>query len=291
MKISDTFPDVIALSSMSSSPHLDREILLSHILQKPRSFCIAHPEYTLTGEEEIRYKALLQRRMSFESMDQILGEKEFFGIPFCVNESVLSPRPETEWIVEEFLRLLAEFDKEPRFSTVVDVGTGSGCILLSLAQSLQKTHPEVFSRMTFVGGDISEKALEVAKKNAEALHLLPFISFVLSDLLQNIPLLDPKKALLVANLPYIPEGDTLPPEVLLNDPHTALFSGETGVDHYLRLFSELPENIGGILFEFHPPQQNILKDSLLKRFPKANISFFSDFTGQMRFGKMIIDNL
>ncbi len=287
MKISETAVHLSQLAMVSDTPHLDREILLSYVLQKPRSFCIAHPEYECTPEEKFQYMAVLKRRLEYETIDTIVGEKEFFGISFVVNSSVLSPRGETEWIVEEALRLMVEYD----FSTIIDVGTGSGCILLSLMSHIQKMNPRIFLNTVFIGSDISEKALEVAQKNANILHLQKNVTFVHTDLLQKISLQNPVKTLILANLPYIPKSDVLPREVLQNDPHLALFSNKNGTGHYQRLFEQIPPNIGGFLWEFHPPQKAVLQTLVHKKFFKHDIRFYADIHEHVRFGKILLSSL
>lgn len=175
---------------------LDADILLSHVLKKPREFIYAHPEHELSKKQRKKYLELIARRKKLEPIAYIIREKEFFGLPFYVDKNVLIPRPDTEILVERILKLF-DTSRYAGLLRVLDVGTGSGCIAITLKKYLP--------RAKVIATDISQKALKIAKKNAKKNHAK--IIFYCSDLFNNIP----KKYLgkidiIVANLPYLPKN-------------------------------------------------------------------------------------
>ena len=194
---------------------------------------LSHGETELTKEEQNSYKEALHKRMQHIPVQYITGVQEFMGLSFCVNEHVLIPRQDTEILVEEVLKQLHD-----GFS-ILDMCTGSGCIILSLLQYSNDCEA--------VGADISAEALNVAKKNAERLGKT--VKFVQSDLFKNI---SGRFDLIVSNPPYIRSDviDTLMDEVRLHEPLTALDGKEDGLYFYRRIISEsrLHLNRGGMIF-------------------------------------------
>src|SRR5919108_4278900 len=144
------------LAPISDTPALDASVLLAHIVRKPRSWVITHPELTLTNEQQERLNDSLTRLERGESFPYVLGHWEFFGMEFDITPDVLIPRPETELLVE---RAIAWLRESPVRSTVADVGTGSGAIAVSIAANVPDAN--------ILATDISANALDVAKKNAE----------------------------------------------------------------------------------------------------------------------------
>ncbi|HCW74922.1 MAG TPA: peptide chain release factor N(5)-glutamine methyltransferase, partial [Candidatus Marinimicrobia bacterium] len=155
-------------------PHLEAEILLSEILKKPREFILAHGERALTKPQITDYKLLIKKRLKGMPIAYITGEKEFYGLKFKVNKNVLIPRPETELMVEEALKLTA--DGTP--AAIIDVGTGSGCVIITLAKQI--------ANCEFLATDISAKALAVAGQNAKLHGVAKKIKFLKGDLLEPI---------------------------------------------------------------------------------------------------------
>jgi release factor glutamine methyltransferase len=300
------------LSGISESPNLDTEILLSEVLQKSREWILTHSEEITTHEGEKAFLSLVQRRKNGEAISEILGRKEFFGREFLVNQDVLTPRPETELLVEKALALCERFS----FERIIDIGTGSGCIAITVLKELEqkKNYPpdkgeiggfyesenqskkskvekyrsiQSFQKesLEFIALDISDEALSVAKENAKKHEVLENILFIRSDLLFFI---SPKaNDLFVANLPYIPAADILPIEVQKGDPDLALFSGEDGLDAYRTLFKDLAKRWNtipfSIVFEFHPPQKETLEALFQELFEqKAQWEFYRDYSGKWR---------
>ena len=212
---------------LRSGPHPERarrdaEVLLLHLIHRDRAFLIAHPLDTLTAEGAVRYYALIERRLAGEPIQYLIGETEFYGLPFHVDRNVLIPRPETEHLVEQALRLAANFER-PR---IVDVGTGSGAIAVALACKLPA------ARITAI--DVSAQALAIARGNAELNGVAERIRFLGGDLLA--PVAGEQFEMVVSNPPYVAESDraSLAVEVRNYEPALALFAG-AGLDIYRRL--------------------------------------------------------
>jgi release factor glutamine methyltransferase len=223
----------------SKLPLSEKEILLASVLEQDRSFLKGFRETKLTESQIRRFKRLNNRRENSEPLAYLLGHKEFFGLKFLVNQSVLIPRPETEALVEQALKYL-ENKVSP---TLVDVGTGSGCIAIAIA----KNNPEA----TIYATDISEEALEVARKNARLNNVSKRIIFIKTNLLEAVK---DKLNLIVANLPYIPEEryPNLAAEIVNFEPKEALISGKTSTKIYEKLFSQAKTKLhpeGKIFYE------------------------------------------
>jgi release factor glutamine methyltransferase len=199
-----------------AAPEWDAERLLRHVLGWDRAALIANPEHVVSGPEEERLRSLVRRRAVREPLQYILGTQAFWKHEFLVTPAVLIPRPETELLVETALELLEGVDKP----VIVDVGTGSGCIALSLA--FERPDAEVHAT------DISEPALEVARENARRLGLEGRVAFHHGDLLEPVAGLEGRVDLIVSNPPYVDpaERDTLAPEVRDHEPATALFAAD-----------------------------------------------------------------
>jgi release factor glutamine methyltransferase len=219
--------ELAASEHLRANAHRDAERLLLHTLQIPRTTLLAHPTRELSAIEESLYESNIARRLKNEPIQYIIGEQEFYGLPLKVTPAVLIPRPETEHLVEAVLQRLAP-DQPHR---IVDIGTGSGAIAITLAVHLPQAN------ITAI--DLSPEALKVAQANAETHAVGNRINFLQSDLLAAIANEFPYDAI-VSNPPYIPESDspTLHPEVRDHEPHTALFSGSEGLDIYRRLIPQ-----------------------------------------------------
>lgn len=222
-------------NGVPSAP-LAAELLLMHILGKDRAFLYAHPESVLDAEQAARYQQLIEQRAAGTPVQYLTGSQEFWGLVFEVNPSVLIPRPETEHVVEVALERLGTRRAEPL--NVADVGTGSGCLAVSLAHELPNAK--------IVATDISRPALAVAERNAQRHGFAGRIEFRRAQFLRAY-LADgpfPKRCfdLVVSNPPYIAldEAASLPREVREHEPHEALFAGADGVAAYPRLIEQAP---------------------------------------------------
>ena len=228
--------------------------LLIHVLSVDRAFVIAHPEYELSDEQSNSFVELLGRRAAREPLQYIVGYQEFFKFKFEVTPDVLIPRPETEIIVEAALALT---DRKRSFS-ILDVGTGSGCIIISLLNELENAHA--------TATDISSKALEVAQRNAQRHNVSDRLTLIQADSLS--PLNQSETfSLIVSNPPYVPARDiaTLQREVREYEPLTALASGADGLDHIRALLHETPrlvEHNGYFIFEIGFGQSDAIEQLL-----------------------------
>lgn len=211
---------------LSAGPHPDRarqdtDTLLLHVLEKTKSWLLAHSDEQLAASEASRYAELLERRYRGEPIQYIVGEAEFYGLPFRATPDVLIPRPETEHLVEKALEVAASFPA-PR---IVDVGTGSGCIAVALAHHLPQ------ARITAI--DLSAPALAIAEENAKRNGVA--LRFLEGDLLT--PVAGEHFDLIVSNPPYVPLADraSLAVEVRDHEPALALFAGPDGLEICRRL--------------------------------------------------------
>lgn len=219
---------------------LDSQTLLAEALGKDRTYLIVNFNEQLSDELLAGYQRLIARRASGEPLQYITGHQQFFGLEFEVTPAVLIPRPETELIVEEVIRLV-DVHKIAK-PVIVDVGTGSGCIAIALARELED------AKVTAV--DISETALEIARRNAAKHELADRVRFVNSDLLAAFPEIQFADFIL-SNPPYVAvhELPTLQREVRDWEPHTALTDNADGLSFYRRLLNETPIRLkpGGFL--------------------------------------------
>jgi release factor glutamine methyltransferase len=247
---------------------LDAETLLLHMLHCDRAFLIAHQNEALTAERAVHYYALIERRMAGEPIQYITGEAEFFGLPFKVTRDVLIPRPETEHLVEKVLSLAANFEK----LRIVDVGTGSGAIAVTLAHKL----PD--AQVTAI--DISPAALAIARGNAELNGVAERVRFLEGDLFA--PVVGEEFEIVVSNPPYVAESDreSLDVEVRDYEPALALFAGR-GLDIYRRLIPGARDRLvpGGYLAMEIGYGQNTTIARLLAKGVFGEIEFIGDLQG------------
>ncbi|MBL7151776.1 MAG: peptide chain release factor N(5)-glutamine methyltransferase [Candidatus Omnitrophica bacterium] len=219
----------------------ETELTFCEVLGCDRLSLYLNKDYILNKDEGSRLSLALRKRALGQPLQYILGRTEFMGLTFKLTPDVLIPRPETELLVETALKIVRKFaSSQVRKLKILDLGTGSGCIAVSLAKSL----PEA----KIYASDISAGALEVAKENA-ALNKVN-IEFMQSDLFSNYPLSAIRYPLIISNPPYIPteEIDKLQPEIRY-EPKVALDGGSDGVFFFRRIIKESPPHLarGGLL--------------------------------------------
>ena len=202
-----------------SSPRLNAEVMLAHCLSVEKTYLYTHDDRELRDEESQSFEDALYDRISGVPVQYIVGRQEFYGRYFTVNPAVLIPRPETEFIVESVLEVNGSANP-----TIIDVGTGSGCIAVTLALEL----PEA----TVFATDVSLEALHVARQNAS--QLAARVDFAGADLLDGI---GGRFDFIVSNPPYVSYAETsrLQREVREHEPHVALFAPDDGLAMFRRL--------------------------------------------------------
>ena len=211
------------LENISDTPRLDVEILLEKALGNVDSLYIRlNLNKELTQEQEDLFNIFIQDRLKGRPVAYIVGNREFMGLDFYVQEGVLIPRPDTEPLVEELIELCREKEN----LSILDIGTGSGAITISLAKYLNTSKVKSF--------DISDIALEVGKKNAISNEVDDRVEFIKSDLFSSIENENIQFDVIVSNPPYIPKKDieTLHTQVKDYEPYIALEGGEDGLDFY-----------------------------------------------------------
>ena len=217
------------------SPRMAAEMLLAHTLGCERIDLYLRFDQPLSGAERDRFRTLVRRRLRREPVAYITGQREFWSLPLAVDPSVLIPRPDSECLVEACLALLPAAGATWR---VLDLGTGSGALILSLA-SERPGH-------RFTATDRSFSAVRTAKANAVRLGLSGAVHFLVADWLSPFAPVA-KWDLVLSNPPYIPRPvlDTLEPEVSRFEPHLALDGGEDGLVHLDRLIRKAPDYLAG----------------------------------------------
>ena len=262
------------LAPLSDTAFLDASVLLAHVLEKSRSWVLAHPEVTLTEEQQVRLNEALSRLEGGEPFPYILGHWEFFGLNFELTPDVLIPRPETELLVEKAIAWLQE---SPARRTVADIGTGSGAIAVSIAVNV----PDV----NILATDISPKALQVAQRNARKFEVDRRVEFVQCDLLPPQPEMfttEQHLDLICANLPYIPTETLKSLPVYRREPTLALDGGEDGLDLVRRLLRLAPDWLAPnalILLEIEATRGIQALSLAYDMFSEAEIKLHKDLTG------------
>ena len=243
----------VRLESAGVSPagaRLDAEVLARHALGWDRAVLIARGREPEPDGFEEAFGRLIARRAAREPVAQITGTREFWSLDFAVSRDVLTPRPETEMIVEEVLA----FASDHPCRTVLDVGTGSGCLAVAIAHE----RPDLAVYAT----DISAPALAIAQRNAARHGVRDRIRFIRGDLFGGIAL---AADVVVANPPYVPTTDAghMSPEVVGHEPHEALFGGPCGLDVVGRLLRDAPAHLapgGRLIVEFGFGQEDAVSD-------------------------------
>jgi len=263
---------VNGLRDHTDAPQLEAELLLAHVLGCSRTDLYADPEHPVGSRQQADYQELLNRRARGEPLPYLTGQIEFYGLDFAVDPRVLIPRPETETLVE----LALEFIAHHPAPVLADVGTGSGCIGVTLA-----VHAP-FARVYAL--DFSPDALRAAQANALHHGVLDRMTFLQSDLLAALP--EPVD-LIAANPPYVAHQDwpTLPREVSAHEPRLALDGGPDGLDLIRKLFEQAPAYLtlgGAVLIEIGATQGRTATQLARRAFPSARITVQTDLSGHDR---------
>jgi release factor glutamine methyltransferase len=265
--------------SGSSEPLLEARVLLAHVLKVEPSSLLTQSDLVVTDGDGRRFEELVERRETHEPLAYIVGEREFYGLSFIVDGRALIPRPETELLVEEAL----EFAAGPKHASmeqlvIADIGTGSGCIGISVASSLAGR-----LGVRFIATDISGDAVDVARTNAERHSVADRFDFRVGDSLE--PLTEPVD-LIIANPPYVPEENAtrLQPEITKFEPQVAITGGPgDGLRVSRRIIEGAPPLLrpgGGLLMEMGYGQADLAIDIARRAFgTKAEIDVQLDLAG------------
>ncbi len=256
------------LEHISSTARLDAEVLMAYALDIDRTALHVKFNQEIQNDEYNRFCVFLERRKLHEPIAYILARKEFWGLEFIVNHSVLVPRPESELLVEEGLNFLATRDSEEL--TILDLGTGSGCLAISIAHELKKQE-RPFSVLAV---DTSADALEVAADNVLKHGLGGDVLLLEGSWFSEIDPSDITFDLIVSNPPYVSVCDTNLPEDLNFEPREALFSGVSGTEDIEYIMKEAPRFLkpgGELLIEIGDTQRS----HLIEAFATNNKSFSS----------------
>ena len=258
------------IESGSDSPSLDANVLLCHVLDKPRSYLLTWPDKSLDTQQQNQFDALIERRKAGEPVAYIIGEREFWSLPLKVSPSTLIPRPDTERLVELALDKAQLIDGD-----ILDLGTGTGAIALALASELPL-------RKVF-GIDLREEAWQLASDNAERLGIAN-ASFWNGSWFTPVPS-GTKFALVVSNPPYIEEND---PHLTLGDvrfePKSALVAQDNGLADIKTISENARDyllNEGWLLFE-HGYDQGAAVREILQGFGYSNVETQKDYAGNDR---------
>lgn len=250
------------------SPRLDAEILISSALGLKRIDLYLKFESILSENEINLCRDFVKRRSSGEPVAYIIGNKDFFGENFLVNKSVLIPRPETEILVEKILAWVKRNNKIDSKLKILDIGTGSGCIGISLLKNIKNSSAVMI--------DLSKEAIEIAKQNSEKINVSERSVF-LNENADDLILENEKFDIIVANPPYIAHTDNeIMEDVKKFEPHSALFSEESGLQHIKKWSSRFIDNLSQesiMAFEFGNKQASEVQKHFLElnRFKKIDI--------------------
>ncbi|MBI2484794.1 peptide chain release factor N(5)-glutamine methyltransferase [Candidatus Uhrbacteria bacterium] len=269
-----------------ASPALDAEVLLAHAMGVSKPELFSHLNETPSVEVAQNFRACVDRRLAHEPVAYITGKKFFYNRAFAVSPAVLIPRPETETLIEEALRVIRLYEEHHERIMLMDIGTGSGAIAVTLAA---ETHEKVWA------SDLSAEAIAVATENARTHHVLDQITFTTGNLLEPVlPLLrkhSPEHTLITANLPYLTRAqweEEVQQDIRDFEPRMALEAGVYGLDVYWLFARQLGKAralLGTsctILCEIDPSQEEKVPVLISEQFPPAEIRVLPDLSKRPR---------
>lgn len=263
------------LERSSQSPRADALLLLERVLERPRSWIVAHGGDSSRAGDAAQFFALCERRAAGRPLAYVLGSAGFYGREFVVDESVLVPRPETEHLVDDAIAFMREMPRD-QVPAVLDLGTGSGAIACTIAAETRALVDAV---------DASPAALRVARENARRLNVAGRCRFIFGDLIA--PVNTARYDVVIANLPYVPTTD-IPnrPDPLSFEPRLALDGGRDGLAIYGRLLPHMREILNPralVLLEAAPPTIAALSQLAATALKDFVIEVRSDYAGMERY--------
>lgn len=288
------------------NPLFEAELLLSFILKKNREYIFTYPKKELTLATFNRFKKNVKERCKNIPLAYICEYKYFYGLKFFVNKDVLIPRPETEMMVEE---VFEHVTNNMQHATIIDIGTGSGCVTISLIKQLINSKLRI-TNYEFFASDISSKALVIAKKNAKLNNVKKFVKFYQGDLLEPVikhldkscppsgtdKIIDHKsKVIITANLPYLTPIQVKNSPSIKKEPRLALVAGNDGLKYYRELFKQIKANAyrlppTTLFLEIDHTQKSNITNLIKQELPNANFEIKKDLGGHFRLVKISINN-
>jgi len=288
-----TISEFLQLAQKNNLAHLDAELIIAHILKKPREFVLTHPEYveTRSNASVLKIKKLINLRAKNVPFAYLTGQKEFYGWDFVVNKNVLIPRPETEALVDKVTEEIRKLKNKKII--LIDVGTGSGCIPIAILKNFEM---EKLRNLETFAIDISNQALTVAKANAKK-HGVK-IKFLQGDLLSPIPPLlkggrgdigqQKFQIIITANLPYLTPLQLKSEPSIKHEPKLALVAGKDGLKYYRQLLKQIKTLVTSyqllvtLFLEIDPQQSNNIKKLIKQHLPHAKITIHQDLSEKDR---------
>ena len=268
------------LAVISESAVLDTQVLIAHILGKNRTWVVSHPEFQLSAAQLHDLDSAVQELLRGQPLPYVIGEWEFYGLSFLISPYVLIPRPETELMVDHALAWCRRRSNIGADSlTIADIGTGTGCIAISLLSNLQSS--EYNPRLA--ASDISMPALRIARANAERHQVTSYISFLQTNLLTGYQ--STSLDLICANLPYIPSDVLTSLAVNSHEPRLALDGGPTGLTyiHQFLVQASFCLRPGGLLLaEIESSQGKSILKTAQAIFTNAHIELIQDYASHDR---------
>jgi release factor glutamine methyltransferase len=266
----------------NDSDELDVQLLLAHVMGCSRTQLLAHLDAHLTQGQLDSAKGAFAQLQAGTPLPYILGHWEFYGLDFDITPDVLIPRPETELLVEKAVKWLTN---RPEARSVADIGTGSGAIAVSIAKHIPDVH--------ILATDISSKALEAAKRNAEKHGVAERIQFAECDLLPNSEFKNQnsKFDLICANLPYIPTATLKDLPIYGREPTLALDGGADGLEVVRRLLKFAPEYLapnGMMLLEIETTQGTQALSLAYDSFDEVQLQLYQDLAGHNRILEIVL---
>jgi release factor glutamine methyltransferase len=257
-----------SLQETSPDPGLDTKILLIHEIGKDKTWILAHPNEELDSKQISSLHSQIEKAKQGQPIPYLIGHWEFYALDFLISPDVLIPRPETEMMVDLALQWV---HKKENPQKVLDIGTGSGCIAIAIALHSRNS--------SVVGVDSSEKAIEIAWKNAQKFHIEYRVQFQLSNLFSNV---EGKFDIICANLPYIPTTELSKLQIAKFEPHAALDGGEDGltvISSFFKQVGNILNHPGLILCEHGINQANQTRTMAEHYYPKSIIHTHTDLQG------------
>ena len=265
------------LNSISDVVDSDINAILCNVLGKDLAWCLAHSDENLNEQDLAQLNQMVEKLEIRYPLPYILGEIEFYGNHFNVDSTVLIPRPETEILVELAIEWISF---HPTVQKIVDVGTGSGAIILSVLNK--------FPHLYGLGIDISYQALKIAKKNRDRFSIRQ-LDFIQMDCLNG---LENKFDVILANLPYIPENEVHKLDVAKFEPLLALNGGEKGIEIFKKFIDQIPDHLsipGLVLMEIQYDQSAFISELISQTIKNYSLSVIKDYAGLDRVIKVEVN--